>query len=65
MLLILEKVAFAIVNNSEPLPIDINMERVRKYLGNSYYRLKDHHAIKKGVAISLGGGDYGSRLTYI
>lgn len=38
---------------------------MREYLGNSYYSLKDHKAIGEGVAISLGGGDYGSRLTYI
>lgn len=34
-------------------------------MGNSYFRIKDHTKIKKGVAISLGGGSYGGRLTYI
>jgi hypothetical protein len=34
-------------------------------MGNSFYRVKDHTKVGKGVAISLGGGNYGSRLTYI
>jgi ATP-dependent Lon protease len=47
------------------LPIIINKENISKYLGISYARDRDHQKISKGVAIGLGGGDYGSRLTYI
>ncbi len=53
---ILEKVAYKIVTNEEPLPITITRENLHKYLGNTYYREKDHTKIPKGVAISLGGG---------
>lgn len=35
---ILEKVAYKIVTNEEPLPIEITKENLFKYLGNSYYR---------------------------
>jgi ATP-dependent Lon protease len=62
---ILERVAYKIVEENEPLPISIDKTNLRDYLGNSYYNLKDHHSIGVGLAISLGGGDYGSRLTYI
>jgi ATP-dependent Lon protease len=53
------------VTEEEELPIKITPENVASYLGNSYFRQRDHKAIKKGVAISLGGGEYGGRLTYI
>lgn len=38
---------------------------MRDFLGNSYFHQRDHDSISVGMAISLGGGDYGSRLTYI
>ena len=38
---------------------------LKDYLGNKYFKHKDHNNLHLGVAISLGGGDYGSRLTYI
>ncbi len=57
--------AFKIVEETEPLPIAVTPNNLRDYLGNSYRNPRDHHAIGTGVAISLGGGDYGSRLTYI
>ena len=47
------------------MPIKVNKDNLNKYLGNTYYRQKDHTKLSKGVAISLGGGDYGGRLTYI
>lgn len=62
---ILERVAFKIVEQNEPIPIEINKTNLRDYLGNSYHSQRDHHTIGVGMAISLGGGDYGSRLTYI
>lgn len=62
---ILEKIAFKIVTEEEPLPITVDKDSLVKYLGNSYYREIDHSKIGKGVAIGLGGGNYGSRLTYI
>lgn len=57
--------AFKIVEQEETLPISIEKKNLRDYLGNSYKNPKDHHSIGVGLAISLGGGDYGSRLTYI
>jgi ATP-dependent Lon protease len=62
---ILEKIAYKIVTNEEPVPITVTKENLHKYLGNTYFREKDHTKITKGVAISLGGGEYGGRLTYI
>ena len=38
---------------------------LKDYLGNGYLRKRDHNNLHIGVAISLGGGDYDSRLTYI
>ena len=49
----------------EGLPITVTRETLKEYLGNNYFRHKDHNHLQVGVAISLGGGDYGSRLTYI
>lgn len=49
----------------EVVPIKVTKDNLNKYLGNSYFRVKDHNKIGKGVAISLGGGSYGGRLTYI
>ena len=53
------------MTEEEELPIHVTKENLNKYLGNSYFRQRDHSKISKGVAISLGGGSYGSRLTYI
>ncbi len=53
------------MTNEEPVPITVTKENLHKYLGNTYFREKDHTKISKGVAISLGGGEYGGRLTYI
>ena len=53
------------MTGEEELPIKITPDNINKYLGNSYFRQKDHTKIKKGVAISLGGGSYSGRLTYI
>ena len=58
---ILEKVAYKIVTEEEPLPIQVTQHNISDYLGNSYFREKDHSKISKGVAISVGYG----RLTYI
>jgi len=47
------------------LPINISRENLRDYLGVAYFNYRNHTEISVGMAISLGGGDYGSRLTYI
>ena len=62
---ILEKIAYKIVEGVEPLPITVSKSNLKDYLGNSYFKQKDHNNLNIGMAISLGGGDYGSRLTYI
>lgn len=62
---LLEKVAFKMLTKEEEVPIQITKDNLYSYLGNPYFRRKDHKNIGTGVAISLGGGDYGSRLTYI
>lgn len=62
---LLEKVAYKMMVKEEEVPIQITKENIHGYLGNPFYRRKDHSKLGKGVAISLGGGDYGSRLTYI
>ena len=62
---ILEKIAYKIVEEVEPLPITVTKSNLKDYLGNSYFKQKDHNNLNIGMAISLGGGDYGSRLTYI
>lgn len=62
---LLEKVAYKMLTKEEEVPIKISKDNLYSYLGNSYFRRKDHSNIGTGVAISLGGGDYGSRLTYI
>lgn len=53
------------MTGEESLPVKVKKEDLVEYLGNSYYRDRDHSKIGKGVAIGLGGGNYGSRLTYI
>ena len=62
---ILERVAYQIVEGTENLPISISQSNLHAYLGNSFFKRKDHNSLSVGMAISLGGGDYGSRLTYI
>lgn len=62
---LLEKVAFKIVAKEGQLPIYIGKEALFDYLGNSHFLRKNHLLIGVGVAISLGEGGYGSRLTYI
>jgi ATP-dependent Lon protease len=62
---ILEKIAYKIVEGVDHLPITVTKSNLRDYLGNSYFRQRDHSNLQVGMAISLGGGDYGSRLTYI
>ena len=57
--------AYKIVEGEEALPIPITKSNLKDYLGNSYFKHRDHNQLQVGVAISLGGGDYGSRLTYI
>ena len=47
------------------MPITVTKSNLKDFLGNSHFRQKDHKKLHMGVAISLGGGDYGSRLTYI
>lgn len=49
----------------ESLPITISRDNLKDFLGNSYFKHKDHNNLHIGVAISVGGGEYGSRLTYI
>lgn len=61
----MERAAYRIVEKEEELPIKVNKGNLHDYLGNSYFNQKDHDKIGVGVAISLSGGDYGSRLTYI
>lgn len=61
----MERAAYRIVEKEEELPIKVNKANLHDYLGNSYFNQKDHDKIGVGVAISLSGGDYGSRLTYI
>ena len=53
---ILEKVAYKIVEGVEPLPITISKINLKEYLGNNYFKHRDHNNLHMGVAISLGGG---------
>ena len=52
----LERVAYKIVTEEETIPIKITKSNIKDYLGNTYYRERDHSKISKGVAIGLGGG---------
>ena len=60
----MEKVALKVVEG-EALPITVSRQNLAQYLGTSFHRLKDHTQLEVGMAISLGGGEHYSRLTYI